>query len=386
VSPEIALFLPGLDGGGAERVTLLLAEGFAARGLQVDLVLATRYGRFLDQVPARVRLVDLGAWEPTPKLLALARYLRQERPAALLSALDYVNIAGCARRLAGVRTRVVLGVHNTVSVDLTGSPVVVGSSGRRGAIRRFLLRAFYRYADDIVAVSQGVADDLIAFTGLAPSRVRVIYNPVVTRDLYTLAQQEIDHPWLLDHRVPVVLAVGRLTTQKDFATLVHAFAVARRECPCRLVFLGDGEERSRLEALAQDLGVADEVAFLGFVQNPYAWMSRSHVLALSSRWEGLPTVLIEALALGTPVIATDCPSGPREILADGEFGTLVPVGDVGALGQAIGGTLRAPGDRARLRRRAEAFTLDRAVDNYLDALMSSQAPRGSFAHSPGSNW
>jgi glycosyltransferase involved in cell wall biosynthesis len=340
--------------------------------LKVDLVLAVRKGPYLDRVPPGVRVIDLSAKEPTAKLIALAKYLRQHRPAVLLSALDYINIAGCARRLAGVPTRIVLGVHNTVSVDLTGSPVVAGSTGSRGAIRRFLLRAFYRYADGIVAVSQGVADDLVAYTGLAPSRVRVIYNPVVTRELYNLAQQEIDHPWLVDRRVPVVLAVGRLTKQKDFPTLLRAFAVARRECKCRLVFLGDGEERSHLEALAQELGIADAVAFLGFVQNPYAWMSRSHVLALSSRWEGLPTVIIEALALGTPVIATDCPSGPREILADGEFGTLVPVGDVGALGEAIEGSLRSPGDRARLRRRAEAFTLERAVDNYLDALMCPQ--------------
>jgi glycosyltransferase involved in cell wall biosynthesis len=364
--PDIALFLPGLSGGGAERITLLLAEGFAARGLKVDLVVAVGQGPYLDQVPTRVRLIDLGALEPAAKLVALARYLRQHRPPALLSALDHINIAGCARRLVGARTRIVLGIHNTMSVHLAGS------SGRRGVFRGLLLRAFFRYADDIVAVSQGVANDLVAYTGLAPSRVRVIYNPVVTPELYKLAQEEIDHSWLLDRSVPVVLAVGRLTAQKDFPTLLRAFAVARRDCPCRLVFLGDGEERSRLEALTRELGVADAVAFLGFVQNPYAWMSRSHVLALSSRWEGLPTVLIEALAVGTPVISTDCPSGPREILADGEFGTLVPVGDVDALGRAIGGTLRVPGDRARLRRRAEAFTLDRAVDNYLDALMSSQ--------------
>ena len=353
-------------------MTILLAEGFAARGLHVDLVVAVRQGAFLEQVPAGVRLIDLGACRPTAKLMALAKYLRQHRPAVLLSALDYINIAGCARRLAGVRTRIVLGVHNHVSVDLVGSSALAGTSGHRGAIRRFLLRAFYRYADDIVAVSQGVANDLIAFTGLAPSRVRVIYNPVVTRKLYELSQQEIDHPWLLDRRVPVVLAVGRLTTQKDYPTLLRAFAVARRESPCRLVFLGDGEERSRLEALTRDLGIADVVAFLGFVQNPYAWMSRSHLLASSSRWEGLSMVLIEALAVGTPVVATDCPSGPREILADGEFGTLVPVGDVGALARAIGDTLRAPRDGARLRRRADEFTLDRAVDNYLQALMSPQ--------------
>jgi glycosyltransferase involved in cell wall biosynthesis len=318
-------------------------------------------------VPAGVRLIDLGASEPTAKLLALARYLRRQRPPALLSALDHINIAGCARCLVGVRTRVVLGVHNTMSIYLAES------SGHRNALRRFLLRTFFHWADEIVAVSQGVADDLIDYTGLAPSRVRVIYNPVVTRELYQLAEQEVDHPWLLDRRVPVVLAVGRLTTQKDFPTLLRAFAVARRDCACRLVFLGDGEERSRLEELTRDLGIADAVEFLGFVQNPYAWMSRSQVLALSSRWEGLPTVLIEALAVGTPVISTDCPSGPREILADGEFGTLVPVGDVGALGRAIGGTLRTPGDRARLKRRAEAFTLDRAVDNYLETLRPPQA-------------
>jgi glycosyltransferase involved in cell wall biosynthesis len=363
----VAFFLPALSGGGAERVTLYLAGGFAARGVPVDLLLAVAEGPYLTQVPPGVRVIDLEARSVPAKVFALARYARRERPRALIAALDNVNVAGCAMRFARVPTPVTLAVHNTVSRDLGADDTV------KGLLRRHLLRRLYPLADAIVAVSRGVADDLTRVVSLPPERVRVIYNPVLTPAAVEPAGPA-PHVWLEPGAPPLILAVGRLTGQKDFATLLRAFASARAERPLHLAILGEGEERRPLEALAAELGIGSDVMFRGFEQNPYEWMAGAAALALSSRWEGLPTVLIEALALGTPVVSTDCESGPREILESGRFGALVPVGDAQALSTAILATIDSPPDSRMLRERGRTFSLDHAVDQYL-ALLSEQAGR-----------
>jgi glycosyltransferase involved in cell wall biosynthesis len=208
----------------------------------------------------------------------------------------------------------------------------------------------------------------------------VIYNPVVTNELTTLARGEVAHPWANDPQVPLVLAVGRLVPQKDFATLLRAFSLLRRRCRCRLAILGDGAERAPLESLARQLGLTENVAFCGFVANPYAWMARSRLVVASSKWEGLPTVLIEAMATGTPVVSTDCPSGPREILDGGTFGTLVPVGNAEALADAIAAALGAANDPDRLQRRAQTFSVNSAVDAYLETLFNRSASVNVHAH------
>jgi glycosyltransferase involved in cell wall biosynthesis len=373
---DLALFLPALSGGGAERITLLLADGFVARGLRVDLVLGVHEGPYLDQIPAGVRVVTLGSTKPLGKLMRLSRYLREARPPALLSALDNINLSTAARNLAGVPTRVVLGVHNTMSRDMQSV------AGMKAAVRRFALRATYRWADGIVAVSHGVARDLAAYTGLPESRLSVIYNPVVTNQLTTLARGEVAHPWANDPQIPLVLAVGRLVPQKDFATLLRAFALVRRRCGgrSRLAILGEGAERAPLESLARQLGLIEDVAFCGFVANPYAWMAKSRLVVASSKWEGLPTVLIEAMATGTPVVSTDCPSGPHEILDGGTFGTLVPVGNADALADAITAALGTANDPARLQRRAQTFSVDSAVDAYLQTLFNRSASVNAHVH------
>jgi glycosyltransferase involved in cell wall biosynthesis len=335
---RLAIFLPGLYGGGAERITLNLAAGISRQGYAVDLVLAQAEGPYLAELPDSVRLVELNARHRSglrtmASFPALVRYLRHARPDALLSALHANIIALWARRVAGIPQRVVISEHNTFSHRQQELPKWY----RLPMLR--LLRRFYPWANGIVAVSEGVADDLAQVAGIPRDRIQVIYNPVVTPELQAKVKELIEHPWFEPGEPPVVLAVGSLTAQKDFSTLIQAFIRVLRARPARLMILGEGEERPALEALVKRLGLEQNVSFPGFVANPYAYMAQASLFVLSSRWEGLPTVLIEALFCGKPIIATDCPSGPREILRDGQYGKLVPVGDMASLAQAIGAVL-----------------------------------------------
>jgi glycosyltransferase involved in cell wall biosynthesis len=238
------------------------------------------------------------------------------------------------------------------------------------------MRRTYAQAEAIVAVSNGVADDLARLTGLPRERVRTVYNPVVGPELARLAAEPVDHPWFRPGQSsPVVLGAGRLSGQKDFPTLVRAFARLRATMPARLVILGSAstpeltaKRAGELRALAAEKGLVEEVDLPGFVPNPYAYMARSALFVLSSAFEGFGNVLVEAMATGCPVVSTDCPSGPAEILDGGRHGPLVPVGDDAALAAAMARTLAAPPDPAALRRRAAEFTPERATDAYLEAL------------------
>jgi glycosyltransferase involved in cell wall biosynthesis len=230
------------------------------------------------------------------------------------------------------------------------------------------MRRAYRHVDQIVAVSQGVADDVMAITGLPAPRVTVVRNPVVMPTLPELAQYPVDHPWFDGGGPPVLLGAGRLTAQKDFPTLLEAFARVRAQRPCRLVILGDGRLRGALQHQAAALGVAEDLSLPGFTSNPYAYMARAAVFVLSSAWEGSPNVLTEAMAVGTPVVATDCPSGPREILQGGRYGPLVPVGDAPALARAILDMLRTPTASDALKRAVADYSVERSTAHYLKAL------------------
>ena len=328
--PKLAIFLPSLSGGGAERSMLNLAHGVAERGYPVELVLAQAKGPYLNLVHKDIRIVDLKAPRVLASLPALARYLRREQPRALISALNYANVVAVwARSLAGVPTKVLVNEQNTVSKS------AFNSVRRRQRMVPYFMKHFYPWADYIIGNSQGVAEDLSRVTGLPPQRINILYNPVVTPEVQEKVHAPLHHPWFEPDQPPVILAVGRLTKQKDFPTLIRAFAQVLTKRPARLMILGEGVDRPMLEALVRELGLKDHVSLPGFVENPYAYMKRAALYVLSSRWEGLPTVLIEALYCGRPIVATDCPSGPREILAGGQYGALVPVGDVDALSRAI---------------------------------------------------
>ena len=360
---RVSLFVPSLGGGGAERVILNLAQGFAERGLAVDLVLAQAEGPYLDQVSSKVRLIDLKAPRVLLSLPALIRYLRQERPAALLCAMHHANLVALwAKRLSGLSTRVVVTVHNSLSHFFQSS------SPRRAELIPFLLPLFYPWTDKIVTVSEGLADDLAQTANLPRHQIQVIYNPVVTLDLFTKSQAPLDHFWFRPGEPPVILGVGRLTEQKDFTTLIKAFAIVRQSCSVKLMILGEGEDRLKLEALVKEIGLEGAVSLPGFVENPYVYMAKASVVVLSSAWEGFGNVIAEAMACGTPVVSTDCQSGPAEILENGKYGELVPVGDVEELARAIARTLQNPPCSQTLQNRAAEFSQEKILNQYLELL------------------
>ncbi|MFB2834782.1 glycosyltransferase [Floridanema evergladense] len=360
--PDITLFMAGLGGGGAERVMLYLARGFVEKGLSVDLVLVKTDGPSISLIPPQVRVINLDTRRLLRSFPALISYLRKNQPKALLSAMEDINVVALlCRCLAGVSTRVVVSVHNTLSVESQTSTQI------KKRLAPYLAKLFYPLADRVVTVSQGSADDLISL-GLSPEIVKVIYNPVVTPELLKKAAEPLTHPWFLPGESPVILAVGRLDKQKDFPTLIRAFAQVKQQRPARLMILGEGQDRNLLESLVQELGLEKDVALPGFVDNPFAYMKRSALFVLSSLYEGLPTVLIEAIAVGTPVVSTDCKSGPAEILENGKYGKLVPVGDIPAMAEAIINALENPLDSTLLQQKSGEFLLEKAVKQYLEVL------------------
>lgn len=363
---RIAMFLPDLNGGGAERVFLNLASAFVKRGYTVDMVLARAEGDLKDQLPSGVGLVDLraGRFLPTRLGLAvgavvgLARYFRHIRPDALISSLSNTNMVAVAAKLTSQsKTRLIVREAATLL-------------NAKRSLQKSLMGLLYPLADGIVALTEGIGSDLVHNIGIPSERISTIPNPVDLTRLRKLAVLPAPHPWLHDEETPVVLAAGRLTPQKDFGTLVRAFALLRERTKARLIILGKGPEQESLSCLATQLGIRNDVHFGGFDQNPYRWMSRANLFVMSSRWEGFPNALVEALALATPVVSTDCHSGPREILQNGRYGRLVPVANPAALASAIQTSLTT----ANLSADGATCHLDilGIADRYLEVLLPSE--------------
>ncbi|NND66715.1 MAG: glycosyltransferase [Halioglobus sp.] len=395
---RVAFLLDNLRGGGAERVVLSLAAGFKARDYAVDLLVCELRGELAAQLPAGVNVVEL---TPAPvfatlrsvvpgagvtrELLgfvssarklpgnlrfvrAVADYLDTVRPDVLYSALPKANVVGVlARRLApDVSTRVFVGVQNPLSVRAAR-----GRSDGRGQLHHMLplLSACYAAADGVIAASQGVADDAVELLGLAAHHVTVVHNPV---DVAAASTGRVpDHPWFAAPGPPVVLAIGRMVPQKNFHLLLHAIALVNEEEPVRLMILGGDDSdaaqvacRTSLEELAAALGIGDVLSMPGFASNTQDYLRAANLFALSSIYEGFGLVLVEALLAGCPVVSTDCPSGPAEILEGGRHGRLVPVNDAAALAAAIRQTLAEEPDRDALRERGEDFAPERAVAAY----------------------
>ena len=368
---RVALFHPSLIHGGIQRVFVNLARGFLGRGLAVDMVQATPGGSFRDQVPPGVRLIDLGATRALTSLFPLVDYLKRVRPDVVISGAIQTNIVAVwAKRLAGIPVKVVLTEHNIISAITADAPMV------RTRTTPFFVRRFYPWADELVAVSQGSAQDLSRSLGERSRRIHVIYNPIIGPEFWRRAAEPLNDSRIETDTRPMVLAVGRLHYHKDYPALLRAFAILRRQVNARLIFLGDGEERRALETLTQELGIETSVSFLGDVANPLPYMKRAKVLALSSVVEALPTVLIEALAMNLPVVATDCPTGPREILCDGAYGTLVPVGENERMADALLDALRAPGSPVIPEEALARFQHDHVIKQYLAVMGVGNAPHG----------
>ncbi len=398
---RVSFLLDNLDGGGAERVVLEMASGFAAMGYGVDLVVFERRGDLCDSVPETVNLVvlspvskpaglfsavRLAGWKGLGGILfwlasarkvprsfryipALVDYLRTTHPAVISSALSKSGICMVLAASTGdIQTRLYIGIQNAISSrDEYSRKSGKGQANSMTPLSRYC----FPRAHAVIASSRGVAEDAIHFLGLDAARVQVVYNPVIVRESAEDAVARPSHPWFSPGSPPVILGIGRLVDQKNFPLLIRAFAAVRRQTVAHLVILGGDESsndqanhRQELVALATELGVIDDVALAGFQSNPHIFLRASRVFVLSSRFEGFGNVVVEALLAGCPVVSTDCPSGPAEILDGGKYGALVPVDDVQSMSRAILAALATEPDRDQLRQRGQEFSLERAVAGY----------------------
>lgn len=359
---HVAVLLPDLRAGGAERVSVNLVNHLSELGYSVDLVLMSASGALASELRPEVRVVDLGAKRLRGVFFPLLRYLRESRPAVLLACMwPLTVIAVWARLFARVDASVVVAEHTTWS----RSPLVTSRFVRWQV--RASMRLTFPMAQSVVTVSQGAADDLAAFAGIRRDTISVIHNPVVYAEKVTSAECLAAPSWCHGGGYKV-LSVGTLKEVKDFPTLLEAFALLRERVDARLLILGEGDCRGNLEQLARKLGIDAYVEMPGFVAETEPYYRGADLHVLSSVAEGLPTVVIEALAAGTPTVCTDCPSGPREILCDGKYGRLVPVGDVEALADAMRIALLESPDREALQARAGDFSVDRVTGEYLDVM------------------
>lgn len=358
--PRIAILLPDLRPGGAERLHVNLAKDWCARGIDVEFVLRRPVGELLRAIPAQATIVDLSAMRVRNVIWPLRRYLKARRPDALLAAMwPLTVVAPLVAKIAGFSGRVVVSEHAPLSIAYS----------RKGRLHNFVMAMSmtlgYRLADARVAVSSGVAEDIARLAAIGRNDVAVVHNPAATGRRVVPSPDSRPIPSTLG---PLIVTVATLKPVKRHDLLIRAFAMLRLP-RARLCIIGEGSERHRLEALAEELGIASQVLLLGFETDPTRWYSHADVFVLSSDYEGFGNVLVEALEQGAPIVSTDCPVGPREILEDGRHGILVPVGNVEALASAIQSALSTEHDRGALMRRAADFSLEKASAAYLDLLL-----------------
>lgn len=349
--------------GGISHVMLNLIHAVADEGLRVHLLLNSTDIPEISKVRKDIEIIELGESKGFFRILRLSRYLKEAKPKVLLCNRERANrTAVLARQLSRSSTRLAFRVGMPMQFALK----------RRNPIKKMLrkISIIYSYhrANHIIANSEAVARDISLVAKIPLSAIHVIDNPVVVPEIFKEAEKTPEHPWLRDKNVPLILGIGRLAPQKDFSTLIRAFSLVIKDKEARLVILGEGKEKDELLSLADELGIREHLDLPGFASNPFSYLKRASLFVLSSAWEGLPNVLMQAMALGIPVTATDCISGPREILKDGLYGPLVPVGDHKALSMAMLKVLDSPPEKEFLRKGALRYKADICAREYIKAM------------------
>lgn len=358
---KVLLFIRALHGGGAQRAMVRYANALTDRGYDTTVLVLNDKGEFKKELNDDVKLIVLDANRIITAIPEITKQLKNIQPDVIMVTEPACNIAVIvARILSGINTKLLIREGLFPSVASKESPYFQTRFSYK------LAPYLYKKADVIVGIASELADDLSTFLNLPREAITLIpINPVVTPKLYDLASKDTEHTWLNNKKCPVFLGVGRLEAQKDFTTLINAFCLVRQQMECKLIIIGEGNLRNQLSEQIQQTGYAEDIDLAGFNVNPFAFMSQVDVLVLSSRYEGLPNTLIEALACGAASVSTDCKSGPRDILNGGEFGHLVPVGDAEKMSEAMIDTLNNPIDREILIERGAQYTLDKSIDAYL---------------------
>jgi glycosyltransferase involved in cell wall biosynthesis len=373
MNDKIALYVPNFTGAGAQRVILNLACGLSEIGIEVDVLVANAVGELIGDFPKGPRLVNLKSKGTLASLPRLIRYLKSEKPYAMLSTMINGNVVAIIAKMLS-RTK----------VTLIASEVTTQTSRQyyRPSTKEFVLfqmmKLLYKKADLVIANSHDTGFELIENGIVKQEQLRIIHNPIVSRSLFEMQRENISHPWFQEEKNPIIISVGRLHKLKDFETLIRAFSIVRTVRIVRLVIFGEGEDRERLQYIIDQLGIAKDVDLPGFTNNPHAYLYRSSVFVLCSKYEGFGNVLVEALAAGIPVVASNCPGGPKEILDYGKIGQLVPVGDYKGYADAIIHALDTPPDKKQLIQRSKLYSMDAILPKYIAALNYRRLPKNSI--------
>lgn len=378
---KIALFFVSFRAGGGERVMVELANGFARDGFDVDICIIKPVGQYKNQVDSRVNIVNLDTGRIIFSLPKLILYLRKERPKIILSLDEYTHIMSLIGTfISRSGTKSFLRVGNMFSVLFDKYKRI------RDKMIPIISRNIYKYASGIIANSFGVADDVVKVFRVNRDKIEVINNPKDLNNIKNKSKLDCGHVWLDNKDRPVILFFGRLREQKDLPTLIKAFAKIQKETNSRLLFVGVGREQKRLEDLIKELGLEKEIDFFGFADNPYSFASKADVFISTSLWEGMSNSIIEAMVCGAPIIATDCNSGSREILAPdtdplfrmsqgieyAKYGILVPVGDTNEIANSLKQVLTDSELREKYKQRSlersENFGLEIILNKYKNIL------------------
>jgi glycosyltransferase involved in cell wall biosynthesis len=359
---KICLFLHSATVGGAERVAINLANRLIVLDHQVQIVLIQGGGHLENQINENVEISYLDANSMKWAFLALGAFVRKQRPDILLSFLPEANSRAILASVLFRKGPTVIPTEHSAIYDNNGELL------RNIGLEKFL----YKLVDLIVAVSDGVADDVTRYASIRHEKIKKVHNPVIHQDIIGCEYEMPNHEWLKDEELPVIISGGRHVPQKNFHLLIGTFDRIIQEVPeTRLILFGEGPLTKDYRIEIKNKGLGSRVDVVGYVPDPLKYLKHSDVFVLSSNREGLPTVMIEALATGTPVVSTDCPHGPAEILSNGKYGKLVPPRDSAALCEGIKSTLQTPIDPSTLQARAQSFTIERQTDKFLSLMKNN---------------
>ena len=343
-----------------------LASEISTRGIKVFFIVGDKSKPYLCELPECVCLIELATDSFASRVNEISNHLNETMPEAILTARELgLPIALKAKKKSNSPTKIYFRAVTNITASLSRRHLL---KRIRGYFKLRQLKNWYKQVDGIVAVSHGIAEDVHQISGIPLSQIHVAHNPVVSNKMLSRAEQPLNHDWFAEHQPPVILGVGRFTKQKNFELLIKAFAQVRKQRNVRLIILGNGARKEKFLSMADELGIASDIQLPGFDPNPYAYLRHAALFVLSSNWEGSPNVLTEALAIGCPVVATDCPSGPKETLQNGKYGKLVAMDDVAAMTQSIIATLDKPLDRSSLQQAAAPFHIAASADEYLAAM------------------
>lgn len=362
---RITIIIHEMTGGGVERMMARLASGLSDIGLQVEVVAFNISGKMAAEFPQHVNLVELKKRSVIGKVKEFHDHICRYKPDYIISAVQIPNFVAFWSNFFALSTAKVVLTQR----GMGGEPCDP-ASGIKAKLFRVAIRFAYRHADAVVAISKAVASELETQVRVPRRRLHIIYNPVMTKELHAKYAERGDHPWFSDHRIPIILGVGRLSVEKGFDTLIAAVSRVAANRKVRLIIVGDGQERERLQKLVVELKATQFISLVGYRDNPFAYMSKASLFVLPSLTEGFGNVLVEALGAGIPIVSSDCPGGPREILADGQYGILVPPRDSKVLAAAIETALDSETSPEILKSRAAQFSAGRSVSQYVRLLES----------------